>query len=96
MLSNVCWSSFFFFFYANVTEKAIAVEDVELMSAEAPACRRAASVPAGCRPRRASGRNLAPPLDFCWVGICQDLMKQKNMCLYVGFTQILTNVKTCR
>lgn len=95
MLSNVCWSSFFVFVYANVTEKAMAVEDVALMSAAAPACRRAASVPSGCRPRRASGRNLAPPLDFCWVGICRDLMKRKNMCLYAGFTQIFANVIKC-
>lgn len=73
----MCTCVFFF------TEKAMVVEDLELMSAEAPSCRTAASVPSGCRSHRASSRNPVPPLDFCWVGICQDLMrrdaKQKKM-----------------
>lgn len=60
----------------NVTEKAMAVEDTELMSAEAPSCRRAASAPSGCQSRRASWRNPVHPLDFCWVGICRDLMQE--------------------
>lgn len=41
-------------FNANVTEKAMVVEDLQLMSAWAPACRRAASVPSGCRSHTAS------------------------------------------
>lgn len=66
-------------FNANITEKAMAVEDLGFMSAEAPACRRAASVPSGCRPHRAFSRNPVPPLDFCWVDICRDLTQQDDI-----------------
>ncbi len=54
------------------------VEDQEFMSAEAPACRRAASAPSGCRSHRAFERNPGPPLGFCWAGICQDLKQQEK------------------
>ena len=64
---------------ANVTEKAMAaVGGLELMSAEAPACRRAASAPSGCQSRRTSWRNPAPLPGFCLVGKCRDLTQRQK------------------
>lgn len=60
------------------SQKAMAVEDWELTSSGAPACKRAESAPSGCRSRRASGRNRAPPLGFCWAGIRRDLSQGRD------------------
>lgn len=67
-----------FLYNANITEKVEAVGDLELMSAEVPACRRAASAPAGCQSRRASEHNLVPLPGSYLADKCQDLTDQTD------------------